>query len=465
MEKHSGIVDSGALFKVIPHKRIVKVPSSHKVIGTVGEHMSEAITFQVDKIIEGHDIKGCAEHYISWKNANGEERNDPLDLVNEDADFLYYAWKIRGETTEKAGIVSFSLHFEDFSEDGNPIYAWGTSPCTDCEILDCINAPVATYQAIYIDGDTLVFADYTPVRDGTIMVETAGIVPEGSMTIETNGHHDVGLYAGVDVAVPRDYPFTLELQEDGLMVATDGVNTTLTHQLETPDIAIVDGTVTAAANGLESELPLETPTIAIDEGKITAAANGLEAEHPLETPTIAIDEGKITAAANGLEAEHQLEPPVIEIVEGKVTATANGLEAEEIPLAPPKINIGKGTFTVTANGMTLQENILVRDHCKRTNVSLYHNGGGQVTLQNFPDGTNGMKDQTFNLSTEYDNPTHFTPIAGSKMYFVPSIGASGLVTVDGMSVNEELRLADGVTRKFATVPTVADNAVVVIRMD
>ena len=465
MEKHSGIVDSGALFKVISRKRIVKVPSSHKIIGTVGEHMSEAITFQVDKTIEGYDIKGCSDHYLTWENANGEKGHDPLKLVDEDEEFLYFTWEIRGNTTVKAGIVSFSLHFEDYSDDGEPCYDWGTSPCKECEILDRINAAVATYQLIYIDGDTLVFADYTPVRDGTILLETAGIVPEGSKTIDTNGHHDVATLVSVDVAVPTERAPEIEVQNGGLVVASDGTpQNVTTHQLDAPTIDIENGIVKAENYGMETTHQLDAPTIDIEDGGIVKAENyGVETTHQLDAPTIDIEDGGIVKAENyGMETTHQLDAPDITIADGKVTAEANGLTADK-DLDSPTITFNGSYVTATANGLTKKERIWAAEFVKRTKVSVYHSAGGQLTYQGINLDTNAMELVTYPFTPASDLPTELNPIAGSYLYFDPVNDASDL-KVNGMSVKDEIKL-NGVSRKFIIVPEVEDGTVVNITMN
>ena len=277
-----------------------------------------------------------------------------------------------------------------------------------------------------------------PVRDGTILLETAGIVPEGSMTIEANGHYSVGELAGVDVAVPRDNPFTLELQDGGLMVASDGVNTTITHQLEMPSISIDDGKVTAAANGLDTEHPLDAPTIDIEDGGIVKAENyGMETTHQLDAPAITISEGKVTAEAYGLTAEKDLKPPAITIADNKVTATANELTSEKT--------------------------IWVNELVKRTKVSIHHSAGGQLIYQDIHYNTNAMELVAYPFTPASDLPTELNLIAGSYLYFDPVNDASDL-KVNGMSVKDEIKL-NGVSYKFIIVPEVEDGTVVNITMN
>lgn len=258
MTTHSGIRDSGAMLQIIPSTRKISVPTNCKVIGTVGDINSEQVRFQCPKEIDGHDIEGCNQHYVTWENANGDIGIDHLEFLSKDDENLYFGWIVRGELTTKAGIVSFSIRFEDISESGRTVYSWGTTECRDCKILDTVNASVGAFANVYVDGHTLVFADHTPVYDGqTLVLETPGIVPNGRKTINTNGVHDVVGFASVDVMVPRDNAITLELQDGGVMVATDG-STTVTKQLETPKIKFSTGTVTASANGLTAAETIHT---------------------------------------------------------------------------------------------------------------------------------------------------------------------------------------------------------------
>lgn len=251
---HSGIKDSGARFQIVPSTRKINVPTSCKTIGTVGDINSEQLTFQCPRVIDGHDIEGCADHYVTWLNANGEMGHDHLDLIEKDDECLYFAWTVRGETTTTAGVVSFSVHFADFSESGKPIYHWGTAECKECEILDTVNAVIGAFESIYVDGETLVFADHTPVRDKTLMLETPGIVPNGRKSIYTNGIHDVAEFASVDVAVSTERPPIIEVRDGGMVVASDGTpQNVTTYQLDAPTIEVGEGgTVTAKSYGMET---------------------------------------------------------------------------------------------------------------------------------------------------------------------------------------------------------------------
>ena len=204
MAKHGGIKDKGEYFVISPTSRKVTVPNAHKAIGTVGDHNSEQITFECPQIIDGHDVSQCSDRYITWINALGEGGHDELHeaQVEQGADgMIYLSWTIRNGLTVTKGIVQFSIHFEDVDEDGTTLYRWSTATCQDCNILDSINAVLGEYEAIYVNGETLVIADYTPVVNDTLSLETDGIIPSGAVELKENGTHDVGMYGEAIVNV------------------------------------------------------------------------------------------------------------------------------------------------------------------------------------------------------------------------------------------------------------------------
>lgn len=221
MAKHGKVKDNGEYFVINPASRKVSVPHIHKSIGTVGDHNSEQITFECPQMIDSHDISQCASRYVTWVNVRGEVGHDELQIAEVEQGkegMLYLSWTIRNGLTVAKGIVQFSVHFEDFDEDGETLYRWSTATCKDCDILDSVNAVLGAYQAVYVAGDTLVFADYNTVKDGVLELETNGLVPEGTLAIEENGIYDVGKYAEVKVDVTNDPDLVSENIKKGVNI-------------------------------------------------------------------------------------------------------------------------------------------------------------------------------------------------------------------------------------------------------
>ena len=207
MAKHRGIKDSGEYFVINPVSRKITVPHAHKSIGTVGDHNSEQITFECPKIIDGHDISQCEKRYVTWHNVNGEVGHDRLDIVEVEQGaegMLYLSWIIRDGLTVAKGVIEFSVHFEDFDENGIRLYRWSTASCRDCDILDSVNEVLGAYGAVYVAGNALVFADFNAVKGGTLEIQTDGIIPEGTLQINENGIYPVGEYAQVNVDLIND---------------------------------------------------------------------------------------------------------------------------------------------------------------------------------------------------------------------------------------------------------------------
>lgn len=261
MAKHGGIKDSGEFFVINPASRKVTVPHAHKAIGTVGEHCAEQVTFMCPQIVDGHDISQCARRYITWINVRDEVGNDELRLAqveNAEEGMVYMTWTIRNPLTVEKGIVQFSVHFEDEDEAGATLYRWSTATCRDCDILESINSLIATYESIYVSGDTLVIADYTPVTDETFVLDAKGIIPDGTITITKNGYHDVGSYARANVLV--DAPSgTLEINSNGYYNVMNHATAYVNIPMSAPTVQVsADGVVTANANGKNTTVKLST---------------------------------------------------------------------------------------------------------------------------------------------------------------------------------------------------------------
>lgn len=224
MAKHKGIKDSGAYFVIDAISRKINVPHVHKSIGVVGDHNSEQITFECPQIVDGHDISQCASRYVTWFNVNGEVGHDELNIIQVEQGTegqIYLTWTIRNGLTVAKGVVQFSVHFEDFEENGATLYRWSTATCKDCDILDGVNAVLGAYEAVYVAGETLVFADYNAVRGEVLEINSNGIIPEGTFIINENGKYPIGEYAEVDVTVGENPP-KITVSPNGIITAMDG---------------------------------------------------------------------------------------------------------------------------------------------------------------------------------------------------------------------------------------------------
>jgi hypothetical protein len=184
MANHSGIIDNGELFQIIPSTRKIVVPQSHKIIGTVGSHNSEQLTFKCPALIDGHDIGKCDKHWVVWENANGKKDRDLLTNITSEGDYVYFKWIVSSAVTVRSGFVKFAIVFEDIMS-GQTVYSWSTGTCNECQVLD----------TIAYDGET----------SGDVEVPEGYIRPSGTMDITNNGEYNVSAFktANVNVFTPK----------------------------------------------------------------------------------------------------------------------------------------------------------------------------------------------------------------------------------------------------------------------
>jgi surface protein len=179
MATHSGIRDDGSRFQIVPSTRKITVPQSHKIIGTIGSHNSEQLTFQCPKTIDGHDVVACSDHYIDWVNANGKDGRYPITDITTDDENMYFTWVVGSGVTAQAGTIKFAVHFEDKDAHGASLYVWGTTECGECQVLGTVRST---------GGEPI------PVPEGYLK-------PSGTHPITENGIYNVAEFAEVDVNV------------------------------------------------------------------------------------------------------------------------------------------------------------------------------------------------------------------------------------------------------------------------
>lgn len=129
------VYDNDVHFKIDAVTRAVKNASETKVMIVQHDHNSERFTFEIPRIVDGHDMSTCnvvQVHYINIDSTNkhikytGIYEVDDLQVSPDDDGIVICSWLISGNATQCVGKLSFIVRFV-CSTDGNVDYAWNTA--------------------------------------------------------------------------------------------------------------------------------------------------------------------------------------------------------------------------------------------------------------------------------------------------------------------------------------------------
>lgn len=127
------VVDSDSRFVINSTTREIST-TSDKLELIQGDHQSERITFEIPKIVEGHDMSlsdRIEVHYINIDRRTNATSRDIyiIDDAAVDGDKLTFSWLISGNATKYYGRLNFIILFECLDPDGNYTYKWNTEIC------------------------------------------------------------------------------------------------------------------------------------------------------------------------------------------------------------------------------------------------------------------------------------------------------------------------------------------------
>lgn len=143
--KHS-VYDTDTHFSVNPVTRTLKNESSQKTSLIQHDHNSERFTFEIPRMIEGHDMSLCDKvqvHYINIDaqtkvRSNGVYEVEDMQISPDGEDTIICSWLISHNATAYVGSLNFLLRFSCTGSDGNPIYVWNTGIYTNISVSNGI---------------------------------------------------------------------------------------------------------------------------------------------------------------------------------------------------------------------------------------------------------------------------------------------------------------------------------------
>ena len=228
------IVDADEHFTINTVTRAISSASNKKLMIMQYDDKSERYSFDIDKIIDGHDLTKCNRVQVHFNNIGSNRQHQegtyPVDDVQvnpSDDSKLTFTWLIGNEATQYSGILSFLVTFE--CVDGDKIlYRWSSSIFSNIQIgvgMDFNNSVFEIYsdellkwqvnmETEYIPAlvddcyinrefatseevgaifniydpvvDTLVGVDTTPTENSTNLVESGGVKAYVDATVATS---------------------------------------------------------------------------------------------------------------------------------------------------------------------------------------------------------------------------------------------------------------------------------------
>lgn len=128
------VYDTDNHFMIDGITRTVKNVSETKTMVVQHDHNSERFTFEIPRMVDGHDMSTCnvvQVHYINidaktQEQSNGVYEADDLQISPNDEGTVILSWLISSNATKYVGKLNFVIRFV-CSSDGEVDYAWNTA--------------------------------------------------------------------------------------------------------------------------------------------------------------------------------------------------------------------------------------------------------------------------------------------------------------------------------------------------
>lgn len=196
---HSHTVsDPDDYFVIDPDTRQISNLSGIPNVLMQNDHNSEVYTFEIPRVIEGHDMLKCNRvrlHFINIDSKTRLEYNDIAELtltVNpQDSSTLISPWTITRHATQYVGNLSLMLQYMCVDSDGGVAYEWHTDIYSDIVVKKTINNEEQAvgeysnileewYQKLFTAGDAAAYEAIAKIA--TKAEETLASIPEDYTT-------------------------------------------------------------------------------------------------------------------------------------------------------------------------------------------------------------------------------------------------------------------------------------------
>lgn len=152
------VVDYDNHFIIDPVTRDIDNAENKKTVLIQNDHNSERFSFELDKLVEGHDMTKCNKvevHYINTATTSRLSRTgvyevDDLQIAESDKNKIVFTWLVSENATYYAGTLNFLILFACV-QDNVCTYKWHTSINKSMTIAVGMNNGEAVTSAPYPD--------------------------------------------------------------------------------------------------------------------------------------------------------------------------------------------------------------------------------------------------------------------------------------------------------------------------
>ena len=154
MEHKHSVFDTDTHFVIDPVSRAIKIGENTKTTLVQTDHNSEVYTFDIPRMIDGHDTLLCnlvEVHYDNIDSATKEKSKgfykvEDMKVSDTNPEMLCFTWLIKEPATKFVGKIEFSIKFKCI-EDGKIAYRWNTIKNKDLTVeASNDNSEVATEE-------------------------------------------------------------------------------------------------------------------------------------------------------------------------------------------------------------------------------------------------------------------------------------------------------------------------------
>lgn len=145
--------DQDPHFSIDADSRTIKYKSPEPFTIIQGDHNCEIVTFDIPKVIDGHDMTKCNSVQVHYINVDAtfsgtyvtgvytvpETDISVVDIPGEEpGSYLAFIWSISSNATSLVGPLQFAIRFACLN--GEELeYVWHTAPCKDLKVTKGIN--------------------------------------------------------------------------------------------------------------------------------------------------------------------------------------------------------------------------------------------------------------------------------------------------------------------------------------